>query len=355
MMYSNFSVFGLKPSRCFSRVRLLPFRFREPDHPRAIDIDVVVAVARIGQHVRFLRAGARIELDETIRITAIRQPDVAVGVEAHVLTDPPTGELTFPRAEFRSVDPLTRRVRREVVLDELGFAELCFVERDLLVDLHRLRLRRRPEVRDQVLQQRLAILAREAQRRRTVRQQPFRIRGWRLVEEVLPHHAIEPQVPGADRGRLRRQEVFAVADHAGPFGDVAPRSRWIDLVVALFEADPRHPLAFALVRVDDGAIRGGGGLRERQRHLRALAGFDGQPLHVRLQLSGRGADLVVAREQRDRAEALRVRVDHVEHPLVRVADEHLRGGIGSGGLDGARHRCRTRRPLRSAPLEIWST
>ena len=161
--------------------------------------------------------------------------------------------------------------------------------------LHRLRLRAGPKFATEVLHQRLAILAREAQRRRTIGQQPFRVRGGRLVEQVLAHHAIEPQVPGADRCRLRREEVFAVADHAGPFGDVASRSRRIDFVVALLRArtvdTPWLSLSFALTI---GAIGGGGGLRERQRHLRAVAGFDDEPLHVRLELSRRGADLVVA-------------------------------------------------------------
>src|SRR5215470_17314102 len=138
-------------------VRLLPFGLREPDHPRTIDVDVMVAVPRVWQHVRLLRAGAWIEFDETIRITAIRQPDVAFGIEAHVLTDAPAGELSLPRAELRIVDSLTGRIRRQVVLDELGLPQLRFLERDLPIDLHRLWLRRRTEVGDEVLQQRLAI------------------------------------------------------------------------------------------------------------------------------------------------------------------------------------------------------
>src|SRR5262245_65136892 len=77
-------------------VRLLPLGLGEPDHPRAIDVDVVVAVPRIRQHVRLLRARAWIELDEAIRMAAIGQPDVPFGIEADVLTDAAAGELPFP-------------------------------------------------------------------------------------------------------------------------------------------------------------------------------------------------------------------------------------------------------------------
>ena len=309
----------LHGGRCLASV------FGQPDVAAAIDVHLVDAVDRtIRQHERLLLARTRIELDEPMRIAAIGQPDVAVLIEADVLTGASAGEAACELAEFRCVDALPGRIGRQVVLDVLRLSELRLVDRHLLVHAHGARRLVGPEVLRQILHQRCAILAREAQRRRAKRQEAFSVRRRRLVEEIPPLHAIEPQVPRADRRRLGGEEVLAVADHAGPFGDLAARPGRIDLVVAGFLRHGAIAAVLTLQRADDRALRAGDRHPQRQRHLRIVTSFDDELLHVRAKRRGARTELVVAGKQRDRTELAGVAVDHVEQVFVGVANEHLR-------------------------------
>ncbi len=319
------------------RRRRLTSVFGKPDHAGPIDIHLVDAVDRtIRQHERLLLARPRIELDQPVRIAAIGQPHVAVRIEPYVLARAPAGEAAFELGELRRMDALSRTVRRQVVLDVHRLAHLRLVDRHLLVHAHRARWFVGPEVFGQILHQRFAILAREPQRRRAKRQEPFGVRCGRLVEQVAPLHAIEPQVPRADRRRLGGEEVLAVADHAGSFRDLAARPGRKDLVVAGFLRHGAVAAVLTLERADDRALRGRRGVLQRQRDFRVVAGLDDQLLHVRTQRVRAGADLVVAGEERRRAELAAAGVDHEQHPLVDVADEHLRGLERGCGLDRAR-------------------
>src|SRR5204863_3966105 len=118
--------------------------FRDPDHAVAIDDQLVDASFGIGQDEVLLRAGARIELHQPVRIAAVDAPDVAFGVELRGVHDAVSGEgnLTLRLDAGRG---LTRRVRLEEVLDELRLPELGLVERYIAVRAHRPRLAVGPE------------------------------------------------------------------------------------------------------------------------------------------------------------------------------------------------------------------
>ena len=138
---------------------------RQPDHAGSIDDHFMDAVLGVWQHVVFLLSRARIQLDQAMGIAAIGQPDVAVLIEAHILTGTPADKrLPVQLVEFRRIRSLARRIRRQVVLDVHRLAELGFVERHFLLDADRARLGAEAEVLDQVRKQVFAVLQRETQR-----------------------------------------------------------------------------------------------------------------------------------------------------------------------------------------------
>src|SRR5436309_1958513 len=145
--------------------------------------------------------------------------------------------LTPDPAEFRGMDTLSSRIRRQVVLDVHRLAELRFVEGHFLLDPHRARLGRGAEVLDQICHQVVAILSREPQRRGSVAEESFGVRGGRPVGERLAHHVVETGCPCRFCRGPGGKEVFTVADHAGPLRHVAARSWRIDFVVAQLLAD----------------------------------------------------------------------------------------------------------------------
>src|SRR3954462_1585220 len=100
-----------------------------------------------------------------------------------------------------------------------------------------------------------------------------------------------------------------MADDARALGDGAAWSRRIDLVIARFLRDGAVAAVLALERADNRALRRAGGIAQRQRHLRVVAGLDDQLLHVGAERAHARADLVVTGEQRGRAELTGARVD----------------------------------------------
>ena len=147
---SNFSVFGLNPSRRFVVRRLRAGVLRQPDHTGSIDKDFMDAVLGVWQHVVFLLSGARIQLDQAMGVAAIGQPYVAVLIEANILTGTSADKRLRQLVEFRRFRSLARWIRRQVVLDVHRLAELGFIERHFLLDADRTRLAAEAEVLDQV-------------------------------------------------------------------------------------------------------------------------------------------------------------------------------------------------------------
>ena len=131
------------------------------------------AVLRIRQHEIFLNSRTRVELDQAMRIAAVGQPHVSVVIEPYILTCASADESGLQILVLGSMITLTRRIRRQVILDVHGLAELRFVQRHFLVDPHGARLRIRTEVLDQIRKQVLAVLPVEAQGRSTVVQKSF--------------------------------------------------------------------------------------------------------------------------------------------------------------------------------------
>ncbi len=114
------------------------------------------AVFRIRQQKVLLDACAGIELHQPVRIPAVREPDVAVMVEADVLPHPAAAIADVD--VFRRLAPLARGIGRQVVLDIHRLAERRLIDRRVAIRANPARLGVRPVILRHVGQQLRAVL-----------------------------------------------------------------------------------------------------------------------------------------------------------------------------------------------------
>ena len=296
----------------------------DPDDAVPVDVDLVDAVLRVRQDVVRERAGAGIQLHQPVGVAAVRQPHVAVPVEPHVLADAAPDEVARQTGELRRVDALARWVLRQVVLDVHRLAERFFVHRHLLLDPDAARRRVGSEVLGQIGEQGLAVRQREAPLRVAVGDDAVAVGEGRPVGQRLPEHLVDGRLPRRRAGRSGRQEVPAVARHAGAFGDIPAGPWWIQLVVGqVLRCGARGGQLTAAA--GGGRVRCAARRPQRQLQAGAVARVQRQLLHVRRESGRAGRDFVAAGEQRHGPKPAGLRVDHVQHPPVHVPDVDPRG------------------------------
>ena len=310
-----------------------------PDDALAVDVDLVDAVLRVGQHVVGEGAGPRIELHQPVGVAPVGQPHVAVLVEAHVLTHPAPDEVAGQPGELRGVHALAGRVLRQVVLDVHRLAEGLLVHRHLLLDANAARRRAGSEVVDEIGEQGLAIRHRETALRVAVGDDAVAVGQGRPVRDRLAEHLVDGRLPRRAAGRAQRQEVPAVARHAGPLRDVAARPRRVQLVVGplLRRGAHRRHLA-AAARRGRRAVAGRG--PQRQVQTGVVARVQHQALHTGLEPGRADGNLVGAGEERHGAKLPGLRVHHVQDAPVHVPDVDPGGRERRRGGDHPREGCR---------------
>ena len=312
---------------------------RQPDHPGAIDEDLVVPVPGFGVEILPLCTGARIQFDQPMRNAAIHEPDVAICIESGVLsvaTDPISGPLGI-------ISPLPRRVSGQVILDVHGLAEGLFVDRRLLFDLDAAGRAVGSEVLDHIRQQVVPVLPTETEHRGPEGQQPLPVSRGILFPECAADHVVDARHPLPLGARTRGKEVLAVTHHAHLLGNLLARSRRIDFVVALVDDGARRGVLHrGPAGRNDERWRIAVELAHREVDLGGVPGGHHDGVRVRFEMLGAGTDLVAAGKQRDGAKASRIRVDHVHDSVVDVTNVDLGRRERLRGRDGSRQSRRSR-------------
>ncbi len=217
------------------------------------------------------------------------------------------------------------------------------VQRHVLVVQHHARLRARPEMRDQVGFQFRAFFGRDGN---AFGQQRGRRIGCGAIAPVTPGGIVQPQhqldqpVPaGRVQAGLERDEVTAVATHAGALDGGQAGPGRIQLVVG-YELRVRR---CAPRRAHDWRP-GGIALAQRKIGRGRLAGLDDHLLRIGLVTGMQHGQFIGSRHQVDCPVATRAGVHHVGHVHVRVVRVHL------GGLERAIRRHATRQGAGSIQL-----